>query len=157
MSPATAPYLVPTIPADALIASEAFGALLSAESVAAAIGAGLIGEGAPVPEVCPLEGHDGEGVGDLGALLGRLDFDGRLGRARALIIAVPAIDPHALQRAPAFELATRARQRGVPAYAILACATLDLFDARMLDLQTVLLAGSEPELRLAGARLAALL
>lgn len=152
MSPA-----VTLIPANALIASEAFPAGLSADRVAAAIGAGLMREGAPEPDLCPLEGLDGDGDEGVGALLGRLDFDSRLGRARALIIAVPAIDPHALQRASAFELATRARQRGIPAYAILARSTLDLFDARMLDLQTVLLARNEPELELAGARLAALL
>lgn len=146
------------IPTTALIATQDFDARLPAAHVAAAIGVGLTLEGAPVPDVCPLEGLHGErGDRSVAALLGQLDFDGRLGRARALIIAVPSIDPHALQRAPAFELATRARQRGIPAYAILARATLDLFDARILDLQTILLARNERELRVAGARLAALL
>lgn len=149
------------IPTTALIASQAFNPRLPAVRVAAAISGGLTQEGAPAPDLCPLEGLDGpdgeDGDRALGALLGLLDFDRRLGAARALIIAVPSIDPHALQRAPAFELATRARQRGIPAYAILARATLDLFDARILDLQTLLRARNERELRLAGASLAALL
>jgi hypothetical protein len=148
------------IPATALIASQAFDAGLPAALVAAAVGTGLTGEGAPAPDLCPLEGLDPGGDGgnpSVRALLARLDFDGRLAWARALVLAVPSIDPRAMQRAPAFELASRARQRGVPAYAILARATLDLFDARILDLQTVLVARSKPELRLAGANLAALL
>ena len=59
-----------------------------------------------------------------------------------------------LQDTPAFELATRARQGGVPCYAVTAENGLDSFQARILDLQLVLQAGAPRSLRAAGSALA---
>ena len=56
-----------------------------------------------------------------------------------------------------FEVATRARQSGVPCYAIVGEDALDAFDKRILDLDVVLEAASAGELERAGAALAALL
>ena len=57
---------------------------------------------------------------------------------------------------PAFEIATRARQGGVPAYAVTGENLLDAFDARILDLQVILQASSARALAAAGRRLAEL-
>jgi hypothetical protein len=56
-----------------------------------------------------------------------------------------------------FEIATRARQGGVPAYAVLAENALDSFDARILDLQVVLRASGTSALLAAGRELALLI
>ena len=53
-----------------------------------------------------------------------------------------------------FEIATRARQRGVPAYAVTAANELNAFDARILDLQLILMARDVPALVSAGRKLA---
>jgi hypothetical protein len=84
-------------------------------------------------------------------------FVARLSRARAVVLARPHLFPDALGPGPVFEIATRARQGGVPAYAITASSTLDLFQARMLDLQVVLEARSERALLKAGRELGALI
>jgi glycerate kinase len=52
---------------------------------------------------------------------------------------------------------TRARQIGVPSHAVVGRSSLDAFDRRILDLGHVLEAGTEAELRRAGAKLAAVL
>ena len=54
----------------------------------------------------------------------------------------------------AFEIATRARQGGVPAYAVTAENALERFDARILDLQLILQARSRDALVAAGRELA---
>ena len=54
-----------------------------------------------------------------------------------------------------FEIATRARQAGVPAYAVTGENELDAFDARMLDLQVILEARTVRGLAAAGTKLAA--
>jgi len=56
----------------------------------------------------------------------------------------------------AFEAATRARQAGVPCYAVTAVNRLNAFDLRILDLQVVLEASTGRALRVAGRRLAAI-
>ena len=53
-----------------------------------------------------------------------------------------------------FEIATRARQAGVPAYAVAGRNRLDSFDARILDLQLVIEASSERALVAAGRTVA---
>jgi hypothetical protein len=80
----------------------------------------------------------------------------RLRAARAVVIATARLDERTLARSVAFEIATSARQAGVPAYAITVENALDPFDARMLDLQAILEAGSPRSLRSAGAQLALL-
>jgi glycerate kinase len=85
------------------------------------------------------------------------DFDARMRGARALVIAQRGLAEADLRGSPAFELATRARQAGVPCFAVTARNRLSAFDARMLDLQVVLEAGTRAALVRAGRALAAVL
>jgi glycerate 2-kinase len=71
-------------------------------------------------------------------VLGALDFDARMRAARAVIVGEGRIDEQTMQGKIAGEVATRARQAGVPCFAIVGRSELDAFDARMLDLQRVL-------------------
>ncbi len=54
------------------------------------------------------------------------------------MIAEPRLHEQTLAGSVAFEIATRARQGGVPAYAVTGENLLDSFDARILDLQTII-------------------
>jgi glycerate kinase len=144
------------IPQSALIASGPFGDALSAEHVALAIAQGLRAGGAPEPDLCPISVDQGQ-ASDVGALLEGLDFDVRMRRARAVILGERQLEERALRGSVAFEIATRARQAGVPAYAVTGSNALDLFDARILDLQVVVQAGSRRALVAAGRRLAQVL
>ena len=144
------------LPQAALIASGPFGDALSAEHVALAIAQGLRAGGAPEPDLCPISVDQGQ-ASDVGALLEGLDFDVRMRRARAVILGERQLEEHALRGSVAFEIATRARQAGVPAYAVTGSNALDLFDARILDLQVVVQAGSRRALVAAGRRLAQVL
>ncbi len=87
-------------------------------------------------------------------VLDGLGFDARMLAARAVVLAVQRLRERTLAGSVAFEIATRARQAGVPGYAVAAVDELDSFDARMLDLQVVLTADSRRALRGAGGRLA---
>jgi len=144
------------IPQSALIASGPFGDALSAEHVALAIAQGLRAGGAPEPDLCPISVDQGQ-ASDVGALLEGLDFDVRMRRARAVILGERQLEERALRGSVAFEIATRARQAGVPAYAVTGSNALDLFDARILDLQVVVEASSRRALVAAGRRLAQVL
>ena len=141
------------IPMRALVVSGAWSARLRADGVAGAIARGLRGGGAPEPDVALLD----EGDGGVAAELSRVGFDERMRAARAVLIAVATLDPHTIARGAAFEIASRARQAGVPAYAVARENRLSAFDARVLDLQLVLRARAERELEAAGRRLAAVL
>jgi glycerate kinase len=52
------------------------------------------------------------------------------------------------------EVAVRARQAGVPAHAIVGASSLDRFDQRILDLQTITEASTPEEIEAAAERLA---
>ncbi len=149
------------IPQAALIASGPFGDALSAERVALAIAQGLRAGGAPEPDLCPIPVDRGQtsyaGALDVGALLEGLDFDVRMRRARAVILGERQLEERALRGSVAFEIATRARQAGVPAYAVTGSNALDRFDARILDLQVIIEASSRRALVAAGRRLAQVL
>lgn len=132
-----------------LVAAEAFGGALDAVRSARAIGRGLRA-GNPNLEtyLCPL--------GTLAQDLPK-DIDVRMHLARAVIVAAARLDHETLLRRDAVsELATRARQAGVPCYAVTGSAGLDLFEARILDLQVVLEANGELALRSAGRKLASM-
>jgi len=73
-----------------------------------------------------------------GFVLQALDFDERMRASRAVIVGEGRIDEQTLQGKIAGEIATRARQTGVPCFAIVGSNGLDAFGARMLDLQRVL-------------------
>ena len=89
-------------------------------------------------------------------VLEQLDFDARMRAARAVIVGEGRLDLGTLAGKAPGEIATRARQTGVPCFAAVGARTLDAFGARILDLQTVLEAGDEDALEAAGRRLATL-
>ncbi len=144
------------IPQAALIASGPFGDALSAERVALAIAQGLRAGGAPEPDLCPIPVGRGQ-ASNVGALLEELDFDVRMRRARAVILGERQLEEQALRGSVAFEITTRARQAGVPAYAVTGSNALDPFDARILDLQVIVQANSRRALVAAGRTLAQVL
>lgn len=145
-------------PTTVLIAACAFAEELSAERVSAAIGRGLEMAGLPAPDLCPIdEGPSSERPNEIRARLDALDFDARMRRARAVIVADSRLAESTLRGSATFEIATRARQAGVPAYAVTGENALDLLDARILDLQVILEAHDIRGLRNAGRKLAVLI
>jgi hypothetical protein len=155
----------PAIPDTPLIAATAFGPRLAATRVAAALEEGLRAGGVAPGDQCPLQTAPEAGNrasprprgAELASLLAALDFDVRMRAARAVVLAERWLEERTLQDTTAFEIATRARQAGVPCYAVTSRNRLDAFDARMLDLQLVLQARDASALRAAGRRLAAAL
>ena len=137
-----------------LVAAAALGRL-SAGSVGATLARGFSESGLAAPDVLELS-HAGAPA-PLQVLLEHERFDVRLHRARCLVITAAELDERTLAASAAFELATRARQGGVPAYAIAGRCEVGAFDARMLDLQLVLQARTERTLASAARRLSALL
>jgi glycerate kinase len=89
-------------------------------------------------------------------VLEQLDFDARMRAAHAVIVGEGRLDLGTLAGKAPGEIATRARQAGVPCFAAVGSRTLDAFGARILDLQTVLEAGDADALDAAGRRLATL-
>ncbi|MGN6187910.1 MAG: glycerate kinase [Conexibacter sp.] len=89
-------------------------------------------------------------------VLEQLAFDARMRAARAVIVGEGRLDLGTLAGKAPGEVATRARQAGVPCFAAVGSRTLDAFGARILDLQAVLEAGDEAALEAAGRRLATL-
>jgi glycerate 2-kinase len=142
------------IPHRALISGTGLGARLDAERVAAALARGMHDGGAPWPDVCALAPAPEEALAEL---LRAVNFDARMREARALVVIERALAERSLAHTVAFELATRARQSGVPAYAVTADNQLNAFDARMLDLQAVLQAKTVPALTAAGRQLGRLI
>jgi glycerate kinase len=165
----------------ALVVSGPFGATLSAEDVARAIARGLHAGGRPAPDLCPIEAgrstptnagsqatterdrrsrgrpHGQGDAPDVAALLASLDFDARMRRSHAVVLAEECLRENTLRGSVAFEIATRARQSGVPAYAVTGENALSPFDARILDLQLILEAGTPRALAAAGRKLAQVL
>lgn len=85
-----------------------------------------------------------------------LDGDARMRAARAIVVGEGLLDLHTLAGKAPGELATRARQSGVPCFAVVGGRTLDAFGGRILDLQAVLEASTLDALEQAGRRLAEL-
>jgi glycerate kinase len=118
------------------------------------------------PREVPMTGAAGGLAGGLWAAFGAalvpgaafvLDvvrFDERMRRARAVVTGEGTLDTQSLAGTLIAEIATRARQAGVPCHAVVGRRDLDSFGARMLDLQLVIEAGTVGELRDAGRRLA---
>jgi hypothetical protein len=138
-----------------LVLAETFGNGLDAMGVGAALARGLGSAAALDCDLCPL-GAGACAPAPVGGTLHELDFDRRLLAARCLLIAAARLDDRTLVGSVAFEAATRARQGGVPAYAVTAHNRLDPFEARILDLQVVLEADTRRALGAAGRTLAAL-
>ena len=145
----------PGRPTTPLIATGPFGAR-PAERVGALIARGLHQGGAPAADLLALAGEE-EYPAELGELLEGHHLDARVRAARAVILGRSRLQERALAGSAFFEIATRARQAGVPAYAVAGRNRLDSFDARMLDLQLVIEASSERELVAAGRTVAAVI
>ncbi|HLJ04219.1 MAG TPA: glycerate kinase [Solirubrobacteraceae bacterium] len=133
-------------PEGLLIAPTPFGAKLTAEAVATAIGRGVSAAGM-VADLCPVAAPD-----DLDG-----DFDRRMRDALAVVTGERRLDQSSLAGKLISEVATRARQAGVPCHAIVGRRRLDSFGARVLDLQAILEASTLDELEAAGRRLAELI
>jgi glycerate kinase len=144
------------IPHTILIATEPFAETLDAQRGAAAIGRGIAaGASAFAVELCPVEDNRGD-LPTLRRQLDSVDFDARMRAARAVVVGGERLDDTTLLGSATFEIATRARQAGVPVYAVAGENALSPFDARILDLQVVLRARDARALRRAGERLAKL-
>jgi glycerate kinase len=78
----------------------------------------------------------------------------RLKRARAVVTGEGRLDRTTLAGKAVAEVARTARQLGVPAHAVVGRNRLDPFDARILDLQIILEAGTPAKLKRAGRELA---
>ena len=90
-------------------------------------------------------------------VLKAIGFDERLRAARAVIVGEGRLDAATLEGRITGEIATRARQAGVPCHAIVGADAIDRFSARILDLQVILEAGTRAELEAAGERLGRML
>ena len=90
-------------------------------------------------------------------ILDALRFDPRMRAARAVVTGEGRLDRQSLAGKAVSEVATRARQAGVPCHAIVGQRRLDAFGARILDLQAILEATTLEGIEAAGAELAGLL
>ncbi len=123
-------------------------------------------EAARLPRGVPMTGAAGGLAGGLWAKFGAtlvpgsafvldtLHFDRRMLASRAVVVGEGRIDATTLEGKIVAEIATRARQHGVPAHAIVGSSTLSRFDARILDLQEILVAGEEAAIETAAVALA---
>jgi len=143
------------VPERLLIACGPLGPRLPATTVASALARGICDAGRQEPDICLLSVQDDSSAG-IRELLEELDFEKRMLRARAVVIGAERLTERTLAGSVTFEIATRARQGGVPAYAVTGENALEAFDARILDLQMILQARSRGSLLTAGRKLAAL-
>ncbi|HWF73470.1 MAG TPA: glycerate kinase [Solirubrobacteraceae bacterium] len=90
-------------------------------------------------------------------VLDTLGFDPRMRAARAVVTGEGRLDRQSLAGKAVSEVATRARQAGVPCHAIVGEGRLDAFGARILDLQAILEASTLAEIEAAAVELGALL
>jgi hypothetical protein len=139
-----------------LVLAGLFGGGLRAERVSGAISRGLRAEGDLACDECPLDENISTRVADVSKPLDEVDFDRRMRAARAVVIACAQLDDRALGGSVVFEAATRARQAGVPAYAVTGHNVLGPFEARIVDLQVILEASTARALSAAGSKLATL-
>lgn len=139
-----------------LVLAESFGEGFDATRVSAALERGLTAGGRLRCDPCPLDEQALDGSRKVSELLDGLDFDRRMRAARAVVIARARLDDRSLAGSVAFEAATRARQSGVPAYAVTGHDALDPFEARIVDLQVILEASTPRALCTAGKKLTAL-
>jgi glycerate kinase len=90
-------------------------------------------------------------------VLEALGYDARMRAAAAVIVGEGRLDETSLQGKALGEAATRARQAGVPCFAIVGSDAAGPFGARILDLQRVLEASTLAAIAKAAAALAPLL
>ncbi|MGP0049753.1 MAG: glycerate kinase [Solirubrobacteraceae bacterium] len=118
------------------------------------------------PRGLPMTGAAGGLSGGLWAALGAdlvpgaafvldaVGFDARMRAARAVVTGEGKLDQQSLAGKAVSEIATRARQAGVPCHAVVGTRELDAMGARILDLEHVLEASTLAELEAAGRTLA---
>ena len=87
-------------------------------------------------------------------VLDTLGFDERMRAARAVITGEGRMDDTTLRGKIAAEVATRARQAGVPCHAVVGQNGIDPFGQRLLDIQEIVEATTIEELETAGQKLA---
>ncbi|MEA2248879.1 MAG: glycerate 2-kinase, partial [Solirubrobacteraceae bacterium] len=148
-------------PAVVVLAAADAGTAHAAEALAAA---GPLGDARAVVLIGPGPRDEPPALGpgvlaEPGArfVLEALGVDARMRAARAVIVATGRLDERALEGAVAGELATRARQAGVPCHAIVGQCALDPFAVRILDIQRIVEADGPDALERAGASLAEIL
>ena len=90
-------------------------------------------------------------------VLDEVGFDARMRAARAVVTGEGRLDMQSLVGKVVSEVATRARQSGVPCHAIVGSRELDSMGARILDLDRVIEASTVQELEAAGTALAEVL
>jgi glycerate 2-kinase len=90
-------------------------------------------------------------------VLDEVGFDARMRAARAVITGEGKLDMQSLVGKVVSEVATRARQSGVPCHAVVGTRELDSMGARILDLDRVIEASTLAELEQAGRALAEVL
>lgn len=88
-------------------------------------------------------------------VLDQMDFTARMRASRAVITGEGSLDRQTLLGKAVGEVATRARQAGVPCHAIVGRMEMTEFDARILDFESVVEAGSAKDVADAAERLAA--
>jgi glycerate kinase len=93
-------------------------------------------------------------VAGAGFILDAVGFDARMRAARAVITGEGCLDEQSLAGKLISEIATRARQAGVPCHAVVGTRALGAFGARVLDLQAIIEAGTPATLERAGRELA---
>ena len=89
-------------------------------------------------------------------VLDAIGFDARMREARFVVTGEGRIDAQTLAGKAVGEVATRCRQGGVGCHAVVGRNDLDDFRQRILDLQTITVAGTPEALEAAGRALAAL-
>jgi glycerate kinase len=90
-------------------------------------------------------------------VLDALGFNGRMRAARAVVTGEGQLDSSTFFGKAAGEVAVRARQAGVPSHAIAGRNELDLFQMRILNLDTIDEAGTPAEIEAAARRLGGIL
>ena len=90
-------------------------------------------------------------------VLDEVGFDARMRSARAVVTGEGKLDTQSLVGKVVSEVATRARQSGVPCHAVVGTRELDSMGARILDLDRVIEASTLTQLEAAGRSLAEVL
>jgi glycerate kinase len=98
---------------------------------------------------------DAELVSGAVLVLNTIGYDARMRAARAVVTGEGRLDRTSLVGKAVSEVATRARQGGVPCHAVVGVNALEPFDARILDLQLVLEAGTLEQIQEAGMTIGA--
>ncbi len=125
------------IPTGILIVPDRFAGGFSAEAVGEALHAGLAASGLPA-RVTTLDSPD---------------YNAQMLGAHAVVTGMGHLGRESLVGTLLSEVATRARQAGVPCHAVVGSHALSLFELRILDLQLVLEATTLVEIEAAGAEI----